>query len=784
MTPNNNNNETSSLSSASVPSDTHHQQQQPPAFDRSNDPLSNNNNNNSSVSFHVSSGSNHDADQPLRHRTPFVSSHRQVLNRIKTDSTESRPYRVPHHDDLERRSHHHNSNNNNYDYNNNRDNTATTTATRGRVTRLVENWMKTLRAHHQDKTPSQWLETFLPMWSWLKTYNVKTSLGNDLVAGLTVGVMIIPQSMSYAKLAGLPVEYGLYSALVPVYAYSFFGSSRQLAVGPVALISLLLSTGLSLILEDEEGFSPTENPVEYQERYNQLAVQTSFLVGVMYIIMGLCRLGFVTIFLSHAVISGFTTGAAVVIGMSQIKYIFGYDVKRSDRLHEIIQHVLEEINHFKWQTFLMGTLSIAALLFLKNIGKTYPKLKWLRAVGPLAVTTITIVLTVVLGLEDKGIPIVGDIPKGLPSVTISDWTPLGDINKLFVVVGSITIVGFMESISIAKQLASKHKYEIDSSLELIGLGMSNFLGGMFNAYPVTGSFSRSAVNNESGAQSGISAIVTATMVGFTLLFLTFVFEQMPLCVLAAVVISGVIGLLDYEEAIYLWRVHRFDFMVWFVACAGTMFLGVEIGLAIAVAVSLLIVLYESAYPHTSVMGRLPGTTVYRNIKQYPEAERYDGLVLMRIDAPLYFANAQNVRDKIRKYRLQAEAELEARSPGSRVKYLVLDISPVSHIDTSALHILEDMNVNYCSRGQQICYSNPSLLVMERFVSSGLADKIGREHFFTSLHDAVNWCLHEMDCEATSVHESTHDLRVSTDLESGSNSNGSGGEVPSSVEPTA
>jgi sulfate transporter 4 len=224
---------------------------------------------------------------------------------------------------------------------------------------------------------------------------------------------------------------------------------------------------------------------------------------------------------------------------------------------------------------------------------------------------------------------------------------------------------------------------------------------------------------------------------------------MPLCVLAAIVISGVFGLLDYEEAIYLWKVHRFDFMVWCVACFGTMFLGVEIGLAIAVGLSLLIVLYESAYPHTSVLGRLPGTSVYRDVKQYPQAERYDGIVLMRIDAPLYFANAQNVRDKIRKYRHYAEEEATTRE----IKFLILDMSPVSHVDTSALHILEDMNVNYRSRGQQLCFSNPSLLVMQRLVASGLAERIGREHFFTSTHDAVNWCLHEMDCEATSLHES-------------------------------
>jgi sulfate transporter 4 len=280
---------------------------------------------------------------------------------------------------------------------------------------------------------------------------------------------------------------------------------------------------------------------------------------------------------------------------------------------------------------------------------------------------------------------------------------------------------------------------------------------MFQSYPVTGSFSRSAVNNESGAQSGISAMITATLVGLVLLFLTSIFEKLPLSVLAAIVISGVLGLFDYPEAIYLWKVHKFDLGVWMSAFLGTLFLGVEIGLGIAVCVSLLIVIYESAYPNTSVLGRLTGTRVYRNVKQYPEAERYDGIVLVRIDAPLYFANAQNVRDKIRKYRLVAQEALNAQN--GEVKYLVMEMSPVSHIDTSALHILEDMYETYLARGQQMCFVNPNMKVMHRMVDSGFSEIVGREHFFVSLHDAVSWCLHEMDTEAVSVHESVNQSQI-------------------------
>eukprot|EP00980_Cylindrotheca_fusiformis_P030104 scaffold24377_cov132-Cylindrotheca_fusiformis.AAC.2 len=607
----------------------------------------------------------------------------------------------------------------------------------------------------KNNTPKYWLGIFLPCTKWLRTYDVRSNLLVDVIAGCTVGVMIVPQSMSYAKLAGLPVEYGLYSSLVPVLTYALFGSSRQLAVGPVALISLMLNTGLTDLMMDVPRDDPT-----YDKQYQTLAIQTSFWVSVAYLIMGIFRLGFVTIFLSHAVISGFTTGAAVIIGMSQLKHIFGYDIENSKVLYELVGNLIDGIQDFNYKTFLLGAGSVLMLIAMKHYGKSVPKLKWMRPLGPLTVTVVSIILTYALDLESEGIPIVGHIPKGLPSFTTDEWTPISKLDQLWVVVVSITIVGFMESIAIAKQLASKHKYELDSSLELMGLGMANFLGAMFHSYPVTGSFSRSAVNNDSGAQSGISGMVTAILVGITLLLLTPIFELLPLCVLAAIVISGVIGLLDYEEAMYLWRVHKFDFLVWTVACIGTMFLGVEIGLGIAVIVSLLLVIYESAVPHTAVLGRLPGSTVYRNIKQYPEAERYDGILAVRIDAPIYFANTLSIREKLEKYERRAERLLKDRNSEQvevdgvlttvtveKVKYIVLELSPVSHIDTSGLHILQDMLKLYKDRGIQLCFSNPSVGVMERFQSSGLVTEMGEEHIFVTIHDAMTWCLDQMDTAA-------------------------------------
>jgi len=621
----------------------------------------------------------------------------------------------------------------------------------------------------------------------------------DVVAGLTVGVMVVPQGMSYAKLAGLPVQYGLYGALFPVWAYAVFGSSRQLAVGPVAIVSLMLESGLSRIV------GASDNDAN-SALYENLAIQTSLLVAITYILLGLFRLGFVTVFLSHAVTSGFTTGASVIIGCSQLKYILGYDVPRSDVLHEMIKNFINGIGEFNYKTFLMGGSSLVVLVVLKYLGRRYPNKEWIRATGPLFVSSLSILVTYLGDLSEKGLPIVGTIPRGFPSCTAKSWFPLTHFGDLIGPALGIAVVGFMESIAVAKQLASRHKYDLDSSTELIGLGMANLAGAIFQSYPVTGSLSRSAVNDDAGAKSRVSGIVTATLVGLVLLFLTSVFFYMPLSVLAAIVISGVSALFDYGEAIYLWSVHKFDFFVWCAAFLGTMFLGVEIGLAIAVVLSLGIVLFESAYPHTAVLGRLLGTSTYRSVRQYPDVtERYDGIVIVRVDAPLFFANAQHVREKMWEYvdkeeerfhpqqqrgaggatglnvdasstereheekiddfednqdplvpvqgRRRCRSDITTQPSFSdatnssdcerKIQFIILDLSPVARIDTTALHILSDMNDSFIARDVTMCLSNPTKIVMQRLIASGLDKDIGRGNIFVDTHYAVESCLEKL-----------------------------------------
>jgi sulfate transporter 4 len=394
-----------------------------------------------------------------------------------------------------------------------------------------EGWVhaqaSSMRATLSQRSCKDWTSTLLPFFRWMQTYDFKSNILTDIMAGVTVGVMVIPQSMSYAKLAGLPVEYGLYSAFVPVYAYSLWGSSQQLAIGPVALVSLILNAGILVVME-KEGYTP-EDTENYDEIYATLALQTSFLAGVSFLTMGLLRLGFVTIFLSHAVVSGFTSAAAIVIGLSQIKYIFGYSIPNDKELHKVLKNIFASIDQFNWKTFLFGTSCLAILWGIKQLAAKVPKLKWMRPIGPLLVTTIGITFQAAIDLEQRGIPIVGHIPSGFPKFTANVVFPLADVGNISAVTLSIVIVGFMESIAIAKSLASKHNYELDSSLELVGLGMANLSSGLFGGYPVVGSFSRSAVNNDSGAKSQISGLVSATMVGMVLLFLTPVFELLVRC---------------------------------------------------------------------------------------------------------------------------------------------------------------------------------------------------------------------------------------------------------------
>ncbi|KAL6571143.1 Sulfate transporter 4.1, chloroplastic [Orobanche hederae] len=423
----------------------------------------------------------------------------------------------------------------------------TTSASTGRTSYFLEKW----RAKMKRMTWTEWIQLFLPCYRWIRTYKWREYLQADLMAGMTVGVMLVPQSMSYAKLAGLHPIYGLYSGFVPIFVYAIFGSSRQLAIGPVALTSLLVSNVLSSIVDSSE------------QLYTELAILLALMVGVLECVMGILRLGWLIRFISHSVISGFTTASAIVIALSQAKYLLGYDIERSSKIIPLAKSIILGADKFLWQPFAVGSIILAILLIMKHLGKSRKSLQFLRASGPLTAVVLGTIFVKVC--HPSSISLVGEIPQGLPKFSIPK--EFGHVKSLIPTTVLITGVAILESVGIAKALAAKNGYELDSNQELFGLGVANIAGSFFSVYPTTGSFSRSAVNHESGAKTGLSGIVMGIIMGCVLQFLTPLFEYIPqkfvfisplfgfptftgtfpqsfdsMCVLAAIVISAVIGL--------------------------------------------------------------------------------------------------------------------------------------------------------------------------------------------------------------------------------------------------
>lgn len=547
------------------------------------------------------------------------------------------------------------------------------------------------------------MKKFFPALAWLLRYD-KNNWKGDLAAGLTVAVMLIPQGMAYALLAGLPPIVGLYASVVPLLVYALFGTSRQLAVGPVAMVSLLVASGVSHLAEPGSS------------HYLLLAALLAAMVGVIQLGMGLSRLGFLVNFLSHPVISGFTSAAALIIGFSQLKHLLGVSLANSHHIHSIIWEALQKIGEINPATLLIGLGSIAVLLAIKRRRPAFP--------GALVVVVISTLLAWGLALNAAGVRIVGEVPGGLPlpALPALEWDALVALLPIAV---TISLVGFMESIAVAKSFANKHRYEVDANQELIGLGLANIAAGAFSGYPVTGGFSRTAVNDQAGARSGMASIITALMIAVTLMFLTDLFYFLPTAVLGAIIMVAVFGLIDYREMRHLYHVKRSDFYLLMLAFFATLTLGIENGILLSVVASLVIVIKRTTHPHTALLGQIPGTEIYRNIERYPEAQTFPGLVIFRMDAPLYFANTAFLKDHL--------LTIEKNHP---VQAIIFDASSVNDIDATADAAFQEIVKALRGRGIELYFSNLKGPVRDVMQRSGFYDLLGTDHFFFSNHDAV------------------------------------------------
>mmetsp|Transcript_114244 Transcript_114244/g.369117 ORF Transcript_114244/g.369117 Transcript_114244/m.369117 type:complete len:858 (-) Transcript_114244:88-2661(-) len=587
----------------------------------------------------------------------------------------------------------------------------------------------------------KFMKTYMPVFTWLPQLNLK-SVQADVIAGLTVGVMVIPQGMSYAAIAGLPYIYGLYSACVPTFVYAFFGQSRQLAVGPVAMVSLLVEAGLRGQLTAEEcpewyALGADTDVLQSElcpEQYVGLACLTAATVGVMQIVGSVLKLGFLVSFLGHPVTSGFTSGAAIIIGLSQFKYFLGVTIPKSEQVYETVAELIKALPEAHWLTALLGFLWFAFLFITKKLSQRNKKLKMIGPIGPLVSCVVGIFLVWFCKplREQYDVKYIGEIPSGLMPVTIGKLS-FANVAAVVPVAISACLIGFMESIAISKNLATQHGYNLEARQELLALGVSNFVGSMFSCYPVTGSFSRSAVNNTTGAQTQLSGLITALVLLCTLLFLTPCFYYLPMFALAAIVMNSVISLIAYDVAIELFKVKRYDFVLWVVAFIGTLLLGVLKGVALAVIMSLVVVIFESVRPAITILWRVPGTTMYRAIELESRGTFVPNIFIARIGASMYFANASYIKDSILTF-------IDDISDYTATEYVVLDMSSVYSLDSTAVHTVQDIVHDFRHRGIEVAFVTVGRYVEKVMARADLLKLIGDRWMFSSVHAAVRYCL--------------------------------------------
>ena len=550
------------------------------------------------------------------------------------------------------------------------------------------------------------VRAFIPILDWLPKYK-KSYLRGDLLAGLTVGVMLVPQGMAYGLLAGLPPIYGLYASIIPLFLYSFFGTSRQLSVGPVALVSLLILAGVGQFAETGT------------EAFIGMAIATALIAGVIQILLGAFRLGFLINFLSHPVIAGFTSAAAFIIGLSQLKNLLGINIPRSNFIHEVIISTAQNIGDVHWPTVALGFGGIAFILILKRVNKAIP--------GALLAVIFSTAGVFFFGLHGHGVEIVKEVPRGLPPVSVPKINgPM--VVQLLPLALTICLISFIESLAIAKTIEAMHKnYRVVPNQELIALGLTKIGGAFFHSYPTTGSFTRSAVNNDSGAKTGVSSMVSAVLIAITLLFLTPLFFYLPKAILASIIVVAVINLVDYKEAIHLWHKDRRDFMTMIVTFVATLTLGIQDGVFTGVILSLAFMVYRNSKPHISILGQLPGSRNYRNIDRFGSAIRQDEILIVRFDAQLYFGNATYFRESL---------EALVNKEGKELKLLILDASSIHDVDSSGVKTIEELLAFLQQRNVGLYISGAIGPVRDVLKKNGLVEKIGARNHFMFVHDAV------------------------------------------------
>jgi len=552
------------------------------------------------------------------------------------------------------------------------------------------------------------LKRVFPILSSLPNYK-KAFLGGDIAAGLTVGIMLIPQSMAYAMVAGLPPVYGLYTALMPQLMYALMGTSPQLNVGPIATDSLLVAAGLGAL------------SVSGIDTYIAMALVLALFVGCIQLVLGLLKMGFLVNFLSTPVISGFISAAALIIGCSQLSHLLGIEINRSIKIHHILAAVANELHQLNIYALGVGMLGIALILIMRKISKRIP--------AALVVVILGILAVIVLKLHTRGVEIVAEIPTGLPvfSLPEADFSTLKD---LFPIALTLALVAFMEAMSVSKVMEHKHGNRVRANQELIALGTANIVGAFFKSYPATGSFTRTAINDLSGAKTGLASLVSAAVVAFTLLFLTPLFYYLPSTILAAIILVAVFGLIDVQYPVQLFKTRKDEFALLIITFLLTLFIGITEGILLGTLLALLLMVYRTSKPHVALLGRIKGTSYFRNINRFKEdVEPNSKVLIFRFDAQLYFGNKDYFKSEL------LEAIAQQKNPPETI---IIKSDPINYIDSSAVFMLEKLIAELQQKGIMVLFSEVIGPTRDIIKKSNLIDLIGQENFFVNTNEAYEF----------------------------------------------
>lgn len=546
--------------------------------------------------------------------------------------------------------------------------------------------------------------------------NLET-LKTDILAGITVALVLVPQSMAYAQLAGLPPYYGLYASFLPPMVAAIFGSSRQLATGPVAVVSLMTAASLEPIAAlGSEGF------LVY-------ATLLAIMVGVFQLTLGLFRLGVLVDFLSHPVVVGFTAAGAIIIGTSQLSKLFGVSVEKSEHHYETVYHMVQAaLTDTHWPTLFITILSLAIMVGVK---------KWRPALPVVLIAVVvSTVVSKLIGFSGLGGAIVGDIPKGLPAISIPEFN-FDIISQLATSAVVISLVGFMEAISIAKAMAARTRDRLDANQELVGQGLSNITSGLFSGYPVSGSFSRSAVNINAGALTVFSSIVTGIVVGITLLFLTPLLYHLPQATLAAVIIMAVLGLIKFEPIKHAWKAEKHDGIVAVVTFVLTLVMAPHLdkGILIGVILSMAFFIYRTMRPRFAKVARFHDGT-FRDLKIHPELESCKKIVVIRFDMSLYYANAGYFETEV----------LKVFADHPDAKFIILDAEGINMLDSTGQMVLTQLRERLEKAGVSFLVARMKRQFMQTIYRTHAAGPMADENFFSRLTFALAYAWTDLECD--------------------------------------